>query len=75
MHEQQAIVAYLDEQCNYVDKLIAIFKNEILLLNEYRTCFVSGVVTGKVNIQEKEVPNYIHITQKKDLLMNNHIEK
>lgn len=46
--EQQAIVAYLDEQTALVDKAIVLEVQKIEKLKEYRQSLISAVVTGKI---------------------------
>lgn len=48
--EQQAIVAYLDEQTALIDKIIAVETQYIASLKEYRQSLISAVVTGKICI-------------------------
>jgi type I restriction enzyme S subunit len=59
LSEQQSIVAYLDEKCGKFNKIITKLNNEISLLTEYRTCLISDVVTGKLDIRGVVVPEYI----------------
>ena len=48
--EQDAIVAYLDDQCAKVDAMIGKVQSKIGLLEEYRVRLISDVVTGKVRV-------------------------
>ena len=48
LSEQQAIVAYLDEQTTLIDKSIALESQKIEKLKEYRQSLISNVVTGKI---------------------------
>ncbi len=48
--EQQAIVAHIEKECSRLDTLIAKFKKQIELFQEYRTTLISEVVTGKVRV-------------------------
>ncbi len=50
--EQQAIVAFLDEQTALIDKNIALESQKIEKLKEYRQSLISNVVTGKVKVIE-----------------------
>ena len=49
--EQEAIVAYLDEKCSQIDRLIAIKQAKIAKLEQYKRSLIYEYVTGK-----KEVP-------------------
>ena len=48
LSEQQAIVAYLDEQIALIDKNIELESQKITTLKEYRQSLISAVVTGKI---------------------------
>lgn len=52
LSEQQAIVAYLDEQTALIDKNIELESQKIEKLKEYRQSLISNVVTGKVKVIE-----------------------
>jgi type I restriction enzyme S subunit len=56
--EQCSIVRYLNAECEYIDKFVKKLNDEITLLSEYRTCLISDVVTGKVNVQNVKVPEF-----------------
>ena len=47
IEEQKEIVAYLDEQCAKIDKLIEIKQTKIAKLNEYKKSLIYEYVTGK----------------------------
>ena len=47
IEEQKEIVAYLDEQCAKIDKLIEIKRSKIAKLNEYKKSLIYEYVTGK----------------------------
>jgi len=50
--EQQAIVDYLNQETQKIDKTIKKIKAEIELLQEYRTSLISEAVTGKIDVRE-----------------------
>lgn len=50
--EQQQIVEYLDKQTQKIDKTIAVEKERVDLLKEYRKSLISSVVTGKIKVTE-----------------------
>ena len=52
LHEQAAIVAYLNKATADVDVAIDRARREIELLGEYRTRLIADVVTGKVDVRE-----------------------
>jgi type I restriction enzyme S subunit len=56
--EQFKIVLFLDERCSSMNKLITQTKSLIKLLEEYRTRFISDVVTGKMDVRNIIVPEY-----------------
>ena len=49
--EQQAIVHYLETATAGLCRAIATAQREIDLLNEYRTCLIADVVTGKLDVR------------------------
>jgi len=50
--EQVSIVEYLNKATADIDKAITRINHEINLLNEYRTCLIADVVTGKLDVRE-----------------------
>lgn len=52
LHEQTAIVEYLDAQTARIDAAMAATRRQIELLREYRTRLIADVVTGKVDVRE-----------------------
>lgn len=55
LHEQAAIVTYLDKATADIDAAIDRARREIELLGEYRTRLIADVVTGKVDVREAVV--------------------
>lgn len=58
IEEQIAIVKFLNPYTNNLEKLIALSKNQIRLLTEWRSALISAAVTGQINVsnyQPKEV--------------------
>lgn len=51
LDEQDAIVAYVEEQTSGINKSISLIRREIDLIREYRTRLVADVVTGKVDVR------------------------
>jgi len=56
--EQYEILNYLDNCLAKIDKMYMALNDEIKLLYEYRTCLISDVVTGKVDVRGIEIPEY-----------------
>ena len=56
--EQSQIAGYLDEKCASIGKIISKLNDEIALFSEYRTCLISDVVTGKLDVRGVTVPGY-----------------
>ena len=56
--KQHEIVAYLDQQCENFDRIVAKLNEEITLFAEYRTRLISDVVTGKSDVRGVVVPEY-----------------
>ena len=48
--EQQQIVAFLDEKCVKIDRLIAIKQEKIEKLQEYKKSLIYEYVTGKKEV-------------------------
>ena len=47
--EQHAIVSYLDVKCSEIDKLIAVKKQKVEKLKEYKKSVIYEAVTGKTS--------------------------
>lgn len=52
-NEQQAIVAYIEEKCQKIDKLASELQSEIDYLKEYKQRLIADCVTGQVNVQNE----------------------
>ncbi len=53
--EQTTIAAYLDHKTTQIDQTITRTKQQIELLQEYRTALISAAVTGKIDVHEETV--------------------
>lgn len=53
--EQQAIVAYIEEKCQKIDKLASELQSEIDYLKEYKQRLIADCVTGQVNVQNETI--------------------
>ena len=51
LDEQRAIVAYIEEKCQKIDKLASELQSEIDYLKEYKQRLIADCVTGQVNVQ------------------------
>ncbi len=50
LDEQQAIVAYIEEKCEKIDKLVSELQSEIDYLKEYKQRLIADCVTGQVKV-------------------------
>ena len=50
LDEQQAIVAYIEEKCEKIDKLTSELQSEIDYLKEYKQRLIADCVTGQVKV-------------------------
>ena len=55
LNEQQAIVAYIEEKCEKIDKLASELQSEIDYLKEYKQRLIADCVTGQVNVQNEMI--------------------
>ena len=55
LDEQQAIVAYIEEKCEKIDKLASELQSEIDYLKEYKQRLIADCVTGQVNVQNEMI--------------------
>lgn len=53
--EQQAIVAYIEEKCEKIDKLTSELQSEIDYLKEYKQRLIADCVTGQINVQNEMI--------------------
>jgi type I restriction enzyme S subunit len=61
--EQEKIIETIKKQINETNKYINDANNKVQLLQEFRTRLISDVVTGKVNVQNIKVPEFIEDNQ------------
>jgi restriction endonuclease S subunit len=54
--EQNAINAFLIEECKKIDSMLEVNDKTIDKLNEYRTALITATVTGKIDVRNIEVP-------------------
>ena len=55
LNEQQAIVAYIAEKCQKIDKLASELQSEIDYLKEYKQRLIADCVTGQINVQNEMI--------------------
>ena len=53
LDEQRAIVSYIEEKCQKIDKLASELQSEIDDLKEYKQRLIADCVTGQVNVQKE----------------------
>lgn len=53
--EQQAIVAYIEEKCQKIDKLASELQSEIDYLKEYKQRLIADCVTGQMNVRNEMI--------------------
>ena len=53
--EQQAIVTYIEEKCEKIDKLASELQSEIDYLKEYKQRLIADCVTGQINVQNEMI--------------------
>ena len=55
LSEQRAIVAYIDEKCQKIDRLMTELQAEIDYMKEYKQRLIADCVTGQVNVQNETI--------------------
>lgn len=55
LNEQRAIVAYIEEKCQKIDKLMTELQAEIDYMKEYKQRLIADCVTGQVNVQNETI--------------------
>lgn len=53
LDEQRAIVAYIDEKCRKIDKMVTDLQAEIDYMKEYKQRLIADCVTGQINVQNE----------------------
>ena len=61
LEEQAQIVSYIETKTAALDQAISRTEREIALMQEYRTRLISDVVTGKIDVQNIEIPDIANI--------------
>lgn len=64
--EQERAVTRINEVIVQVKKVIAILNEEISVLREYRVCLIADTVTGKIDVRDVEIPEYVFIEESID---------
>ena len=52
IHEQTAIVSYIEAETAIINKTITTIEKEIALVQEYRTAIIAEAVTGKIDVRD-----------------------
>ncbi len=55
INEQKQVIAYLDNETLKIDSIISKVKENIKLLDEYKTSLIHHVVTGKIDVRGEEI--------------------
>jgi len=53
LDEQRAIVSYIEEKCQKIDKLASELQSEIDYMKEYKQRLIADCVTGQINVQKE----------------------
>ena len=53
--EQKDIVTYLDKETSKINQTVSKIKENIILLEEYKTSLIHHVVTGKIDVRGEEI--------------------
>jgi len=61
--EQNKIAEILNKRCSAIDTVIDTINREIILFTEYRTRLISDVVTGKLDVRDIVVPEYVSVEE------------
>jgi type I restriction enzyme S subunit len=54
--EQQQIVSYIEKETSILNTTISTIEKEIALVEEYKTSLIAEAVTGKIDVQDFEIP-------------------
>lgn len=73
--EQVRVAQYLSKCESYFLRTIETIQREINLIQEYSTRLISGVVTGKVDVRDIEIPEYEAVSDDvtEDKIINNFV--
>lgn len=55
LNEQRAIVSYIEEKCQKIDRLMTELQAEIDYMKEYKQRLIADCVTGQVNVQNETI--------------------
>ena len=64
--EQIAIAYYLDNLLKETDDEIAVLRDDIKRLEEFKTTLISDVVVGKIDVRGVEIPEYEFVDEEAD---------
>ena len=63
IEEQKEIVSYLDKNCKKIDLETQKIESIIETLKALKTRLISDVVTGKIDVRDKEIPEYEFVAE------------
>lgn len=63
LEKQELLYSFIKKQFQVFDDVIQSIQKQVYFLHEYRTRLISDVVTGKVNVQNVKVPEFIEDDQ------------
>lgn len=55
LDEQEAIIKYLDKECEKISEITNVVNNHLILLEEYKESLIYHVVTGKVDVRGEDI--------------------
>jgi len=61
LEEQKIIVAYISTEISKIDDAIIKFEKEIQLIEEYKTCLIGELVTGKVDVRDVKIDEFLEL--------------
>ena len=64
--EQQEIIRHLDEVCAKIDATIKKIEEKIANLQDLKIRLVADTVTGKIDVRDREIPEYEFIDEEVD---------
>ncbi len=53
LHEQDAVVQWLDRKLGHIDEIIAAIEHEVSVLRQYRQALITAAVTGQLDVAQE----------------------
>jgi len=63
IEEQQEIIRVLDDVCEQTELMIDNKRNQINVLQDFKTRLISDVVTGKIDVRGIDIPEYEYVDE------------